>query len=131
MYRLKDERLAAHYSAIYKGFDKFLDEECKEQMNDENTFILLQVQRSENDIPDHIHIRKQQIKKTYDSKTWNDWPETEPPFLNLMRVEYRDKYGSLRKTCAQFNDLCSPPGWIDFNGNEIEATELKFRPWED
>ena len=130
-YRLKDEKLAESFRALYPKFDEALDTECKDQMGDACNYVVVLLFRGNNDLQDKVFIYKSEIVGEYDPKTWNYWPVIQPPHLASMRVEYNDKYGFLRKTCAQFNDVCSPPGWIDFNGNDIEATELYFRPWED
>lgn len=132
-YRLKDRNRQREIRFAYLNFDYLLQKICEREFHNAEDAIEFVASNEWTGIKTTFQIAKTAIEEIpeFNPHSWNDWPDIQPPSLKLMRVEYRDKYGSLRRTCAQFSDVCSPPGWIDFNGNDIEATELKFRPWED
>lgn len=131
-YELKDKKLAELFRSLYSDFDKVLEEEIEDQMENGDYFILLQIPRSECELPDHIHIYKSEIKKPYDPNVWNNYPIITPPNHRLMRIEYRDGLGAVRRTCGIFSVSENDSFWIDSNGNKIvEFQSLRFRPWED
>lgn len=71
----------------------------------------------------------------YDPYGWNLWPEVTPPEGVLMRLEYVDKCGAKRKTCAMVSrkmcGIVSKGVWTNFDGYEIDIDKGRFRPWED
>ena len=71
----------------------------------------------------------------YTTKGWNPFPEVTPPDGVLMRLEYVDKCGAKRKTCAMVSrkmcGIVSKGVWTNFDGYEIDIDKGRFRPWED
>lgn len=135
-YKLKDEKLAEHFRAIYPTFDEELNIACKRQMEDKSDYIHLTIYGINRvDHEDELFFKKSAIKEIlkYNRKDWNSYPEVMPPHNIALRVEYQDTLGAFRKTCGVFFKPASddPAFWIDFNSKKLEFQSLRFRPWED
>ena len=131
-YKLKDEKLAEHFRAIYSLFDKELNDACEDELENSYDYVLVEVKRY-CEAFDVLYIAKSEIEFAYNPNDWNQYPEINPPYGVPMRIEYKDKLGVIRRTCGFFfsPESDEPDFWIDFNGNKIEFKKLKFRPWED
>ena len=140
-YRLKDRELQRKLddlSAINR-FSYCLQEEAwKKQSFDGFNYIRVDFgQRSMLDdgkTPTHsIYILKADIEEyeEYNPKTWNKYPEVEPPEDVLMRVELNDG----GRKCALFHHFSDGDSWCHPDGSCLPKfysdCVTRFRPWDD
>ena len=136
LYMLVDTQLHEEMQKLFVNFDKALDSACKarnEKDKPSKCVIVSGLKRNDfNETSTLIFSWKEVALITkYETSDWNRFPIVMPPYFQLMRIEYKDEYRALRKTCGQYVTTDDGDYWIDFDGNVLEFKSLRFRPWGD
>lgn len=129
-YRLKDKEKQQALEKALPGFAELLQAGCEQDLGTTSTDVL--VMSNSESVVDlwEISIPKVWIDKIeeYDASAWNSYPVVTPPEGVQMRVEWMDRDGDLRHSCASFRE----GRWIDSDNKYVRIERVsRFRSWED
>lgn len=128
-YRLKDQDLQKALEKAAPGFSKALEEDFGNSYEKHHTLVYVGIKDKDRDTFLEINIPHCWVEKIkeYAPDEWNRYPDVIPPEGIQMRVEWMDRDGDLRHSCAAFRE----GRWIDSDNKYVRIERVsRFRPWE-
>ena len=125
-WHLKDRELERKMVELYPSFLDDLKFGVRHKGNRHCVHVECTRIRDNGDIPnDTVSFWDDELEEVpeYNPKAWNNYPTVTPPEGIWMRFETKVGEGFM----AVFED----GDWFDCNGQEIDKSEGRFRPWED
>ena len=125
--RLKDQSLQERLDSFSNGkFSKEL-EECAYDIHSECIVIELD---KYGDVELSVFVRPPALEKIpeYDPNDWNEHPGVIPPVKKKMRIDCFDEKRTLVHSCCGY---WTGNVWMAWNGYELNAKIIRFRPWDD
>lgn len=127
-WHLKDRELEKALEKYSDGnFVKALNFAIERDWIDAENVVTVEFERKflSRDYTNDLSFRTDELEDIpeYNPKAWNNYPTVTPPEGIWMRFETKVGEGFM----AVFED----GDWFDCNGQEIDKSEGRFRPWED
>ena len=130
-YELKDKEKQAAFEKVLPGFDRALQAACKNEIDDEFSYVCVRLSRGGILCDEEVSIKKTaiRVKNTYDPRAWNKFPEVTPPEGVWMQVETWNAHGATVRGVFMYTGGAWRRSKYTAPNDEIKTA--RFRPWDE